>query len=318
MPKVSIIVPIYNVEKYLSKCIESLINQKLEDIQIILVNDGSKDSSGKIAKEYSQKYQEKIIYLEKENGGLSSARNYGIKYATGEYISFVDSDDYVDINLYKDLEKYMNESYDMIKIAIFKVDSKGKLVCKNKSELFLEKSGQEAFNILYKSDVMLEPAWSYVYRKDFWNNNKFEFSEGRYHEDFGLIPEVLLQAKKVASTDIKGYYYVQSEKSITRNQNEEKKKKMSNDLIYFYDKMINTVKDIKIEKITLENLKIYYTNCLLLEINNIQDTKYRKEYIQEIKKRKIITNIKVRNLKQLIKRIILTINIEWYLKIRKI
>ncbi len=318
MPKVSIIVPIYNVEKYLSKCIESLINQKLEDIQIILVNDGSKDSSGKIAKEYSQKYQEKIIYLEKENGGLSSARNYGIEYATGEYISFVDSDDCVDINLYKNLEKYMDESYDMIKIAIFKVDSDGNLINKNKTELFLEKSGQEAFNILYKSDVMLEPAWAYVYKREFWNNNKIKFSEGRCHENFRLIPKVLLKAKKVASTDIQGYYYVQSEKSITRNQNEEKKKQMSNDLIYFYDKIIDSAKYMKLEKKTLENLKIYYTNCLLLEINNIQNSKNRKEYIQELKNRKITKNIKVRNLKQLIKRIILTINIEWYLKIRKI
>ena len=77
MPKVSVIVPIYNVEKYLEKCLDSLVNQTLKDIEIILVNDGSTDNSGQIAKKYANKYKDKIIYLEKENGGLSDARNYG-------------------------------------------------------------------------------------------------------------------------------------------------------------------------------------------------------------------------------------------------
>ena len=96
MIKISIIVPIYNVEKQLERCIESLLKQENKDLQteIVLVNDGSTDDSGKIAKEYALKYKDKIIYLEKENGGLSDARNYGMNYATGQYIAFVDSDDY--------------------------------------------------------------------------------------------------------------------------------------------------------------------------------------------------------------------------------
>ena len=95
MPKVSVIVPIYNVEKYLKKCLDSLESQTLKDIEIILVNDGSKDESGNIAKEWSEG-KENIKYVEKENGGLSDARNFGLKYATGEYVAFLDSDDYVE------------------------------------------------------------------------------------------------------------------------------------------------------------------------------------------------------------------------------
>lgn len=105
MPKVSVIVPFYNVENYIEKCIKSLINQTLEDIEIILVNDGSKDNSINIAKKYAEKYPEKIVYLEKENGGLGDARNYGIPYAKGEYIAFVDSDDYVEKDMYKEMLK---------------------------------------------------------------------------------------------------------------------------------------------------------------------------------------------------------------------
>lgn len=109
MPKVSIIVPIYNVEKYLERCINSLIGQTLEDIQIILVNDGSTDKSGEIAKRYASKYKEKIMYLEKINGGLSDARNYGLSYATGEYIAFLDSDDYIEKKHIKKCTKKQNK-----------------------------------------------------------------------------------------------------------------------------------------------------------------------------------------------------------------
>ena len=103
MPKVSVIVPIYNVEKYLEKCINSLLSQTLEDIQIILVNDGSKDNSGNIAKECEKNNKNRIIYVEKENGGLSDARNYGLKYATGDFIAFLDSDDYIEKNAYEEI-----------------------------------------------------------------------------------------------------------------------------------------------------------------------------------------------------------------------
>ena len=94
MIKVSVIVPVYNTEKYLAKCLDSLVNQTLKDIEIIVVNDGTKDNSEKIINKYLKKYS-KIRYYKKENGGLSSARNYGIELANGEYVGFVDSDDYV-------------------------------------------------------------------------------------------------------------------------------------------------------------------------------------------------------------------------------
>ena len=103
MPKVSIIVPFYNVEKYIEKCLQTLVDQTLEDIEIILVNDGSKDKTIDIVKKYQEMYPTKIVYLEKANGGLSDARNYAIPYAKGEYIAFLDSDDYVETTMYQEM-----------------------------------------------------------------------------------------------------------------------------------------------------------------------------------------------------------------------
>lgn len=317
MTKVSVIVPIYNVEKYLEKCLDSLVNQTLKDIEIILVNDGSTDNSGQIAKEYVSKYKEKIVYLEKQNGGLSDARNYGLEYAKGDYISFVDSDDYISKNLYSELVRYMEEDYDMVKFGILTVDLKNNKMIENKSKQFENKTGEEAFDILYKTDKMTEVAWGYLYKASFWKENNFKFTKDMYHEDFGLIPLVILKAKKVASTNILGYYYVQSDKSITRNSDEKKKLKMSYDLLKFYDNMIKEIENYDISKKTKENIKIYYTNCILLEVKNISNEAERQKYIKEIKKRKMIKNIKVRNFKQLVKRVLLNININTYLKIQK-
>ena len=314
MIKVSIIVPIYNVEKQLAKCLDSLLNQTLKDIQIILVNDGSEDSSAEIAKKYVVKDPDRVLYFEKENGGLSDARNYGLKYATGEYISFVDSDDYITENLYTNLLPYMEQKYDMIKFKIAKVDEQGNVLEKNYTPLFEEKSGEEAFDILYKADVMTEVAWGYLYKRDFFRRNKFEFTKGKYHEDFGLIPLILLKADKVASVDVFGYNYVQTQKSITRG-NSEITYKRALDLFYFYDEMVKKIKEYKISEKSKENIKIYYTNCIILEVNNLKG-KEQKQFIKEIRKRKLANNIKARDVKQFIKKILLKINIKLYLKLR--
>ena len=101
--KVSVIVPVYNVEAYLERCLDSLVKQTLEEMEIIVVNDGTKDNSQAIIDRYAAAYPQKVISLIKENGGLSDARNYGIPYAHGEYIGFVDSDDYLNVTMYQKL-----------------------------------------------------------------------------------------------------------------------------------------------------------------------------------------------------------------------
>lgn len=314
--KISIIVPIYNVEKQLRRCIDGLLKQDSKELQteIILVNDGSTDNSGNIAKEYASKYKDKIIYFEKENEGVSEARNFAIPYVTGEYMTFVDSDDYIEENLYAQLLKYMNEEYDLVKFKAIKVNEQGEKIEEPIITEFDNKTGEEAFDILYKIDTMIDIAWIYIYKSEFYKNNNFRFAKGLYHEDFGLMPLVMIKAKKVASTNIGTYNYVQTQNSITRGQ-DSKKSKMSKDLLVHYDNMINEIVNYNISKRSKENLKIYYTNCIILNINNLQGED-RKNYIKEIRKRKMTRNIKARNIKQLLKKAILAINIEWYLKLR--
>jgi glycosyltransferase involved in cell wall biosynthesis len=110
MPKVSIVIPVYNVEKYLRQCLDSVVNQTLKDIEIICVNDGSTDNSLQILEEYANK-DDRIKIINKDNGGLSSARNAGLEIATGVYIGFVDSDDYIEIETYNEAYKLTSNNY---------------------------------------------------------------------------------------------------------------------------------------------------------------------------------------------------------------
>ena len=112
--KVSVIVPVYNTEKYLEKCLNSLVQQTLDEIEIIVVDDGSPDNSQAIISKYAEQYPNKIISLKKKNGGLGDARNFGLEYAAGEFIGFVDSDDWVDTKMYETMYKEAINGYDIV------------------------------------------------------------------------------------------------------------------------------------------------------------------------------------------------------------
>ena len=157
--KLSIVAAVYNLEKYLPRCLDALVNQTLQEIEILLVNDGSKDNSEQIAKEYCEKYPEKIIYLEKENGGLSDARNYAIPQAKGEYIAFLDSDDYVELDMYEKMYKLAKEdNSDMVECDFFweypnkQKEDIGKIY--QGTHEMLEKIRVVAWNKLIKKEIL--------------------------------------------------------------------------------------------------------------------------------------------------------------------
>lgn len=314
MKKISVIIPIYNVEKYLDKCIKSVIEQKDCKLEVILINDGSTDDSEAIAKKYESEYSF-VKCITKPNGGLSSARNEGLKYVTGDYICFIDSDDYIMEDLFKQCSKYMDENYDMIKYKTIKVDGDGNEIERIGGPIFIEENGEEAFDLMYASDSMLQPAWLYLYRAEFWKKYNFEYPVGKTHEDFARTMLIMLRAESVCSLDVYGYCYVQTDSSITRGNDEDKKFKRSMDIIEHYDYIMNASKEYDLIDFTRENLGIYCANNLILEAGNLSGEN-QKKYVEELKKRQVYKKIKIRDLKQLIKRMLLGININLYLKIR--
>lgn len=318
MSKVSIIVPVYNTGDKLKKCIDSLVNQTVKDIEIIIINDGSTDNSKEVIEEYiknnSRKNEVKIEFYSKENEGIAKTRNYGIEKANSDYILFVDSDDYIDKKLIEKLSKYIEQNIDLIKFKLQRVNEKGEILEKTDGPIFENTTGEEGFNKLYSKDVLLDSPCVYLIKKELFKKNKFTFKR-TYHEDFGLMPLLIVSAKSMVSTPHYLYSYVQSENSLMRNNNYEKTLKRIEDVWFHYDNAMKCIEKMNLEKTTKENIKIYYTNAVILKIYELQP-KDQKQFIKQIKKRKMYKNIKARNLKQAIKRYLLKFNIKLYIKMR--
>jgi len=215
MVKVSVIVPVYNVENYLEKCLESLVNQTIEDIEIIVVNDGSPDNSQKIIDNYVQKYPNLIKGYVKENGGLSDARNYGIERANGEYIGFVDSDDYVEPTMFEKLyKKALENDFD---IAVCDVN----LVGNNEKYI----SSEVISDIYQKNDVKTQMiniypvAWNKIYKRTLFSE-KTMFKKGVWYEDVEFLYRVFPYIKSIGTVKEALINYVDREGAITKTFDE--------------------------------------------------------------------------------------------------
>ena len=256
----------------------------------------------------------KIEFYSKENEGVAKTRNYGIEKATSDYILFVDSDDYIDLKLVEKLLPYIEKNIDLRKFKLQRVNENEEILEKTDGPVFEKTTGQEGFNKLYSQDVLLDSPCVYLIKKELFTKNNFTFKR-KYHEDFGLMPLVIVSAPNIVSTPYYLYSYVQSSNSLMRNDDYNKTLKRIEDVWFHYDNAMNQIEKMNLEKTTKENIKIYYTNAVILKTYELKEED-QKQFIQEIKKRKMYKNIKARNLKQLIKRYLLKLNIKLYIKMR--
>lgn len=211
MSVISIIVPVYNVEKYLDKCVRSILAQTFKDFELILVDDGSTDNSGKMCDEYL-KSDKRIKVIHKENGGLSSARNAGIKISAGELIGFIDSDDYIDSDMYELLyNNMMRENADMSICG--KYDCyKGKGLKINKA-CYKVLDTEEALYSICEDELISPSACNKLYKRELFEN--ISYPEKKAYEDAFVIVDLLLNCKKIVFTSEQKYYYNHREDSIT-------------------------------------------------------------------------------------------------------
>lgn len=297
MPKVSVIVPIYNVEKYIKKCMDSLVNQTLQEIQIIFVNDGSTDESGNIAKEYASKYPNKIIYLEKENGGLSDARNFGMRYAEGEYIAFLDSDDYVENTMYEEMyNKALQENSDYVECDfLWEYPDKTK---KDKRNSYNNKK-----EMLTNVRVV---AWNKLIKREILEKNNISFPKGLRYEDIEFTYKLIPYLNKVSYVDKEFVHYVQRNNSIANVQNER-----TAEVFTIFDNIIKYYQEKGFYEEYKEELEYSYSRILLCSslkrICKIKDSKTRKKLIKETfeklyqqfplwKENKILNNRSIKNM----------------------
>lgn len=271
MSKVTVIVPIYNVEKYLARCIDSLVNQTLNEIEIVLVNDGTKDSSGKIAMQYAKQYKEKIIYLEKENGGLSDARNYGLAYAKGEYIAFLDSDDYIEKDAYEKMyEKAKLENADYVECDfIWEYPNKKR---KDKCYQYNNKKEMLAFARVV--------AWNKLIKREIIEENNIRFPKGLRYEDIEFTYKLIPHLNKICYVDQCFIHYIQRKNSIANVQNEK-----TAEIFEILDNVIRYYKEKNLFEEYRNELEYNYARYLLCSslkrICKIGNKQIRKRLIRQ-------------------------------------
>lgn len=243
----SLIIPIYNVEQYLTACINSILKQKIKDYEIILVDDGSKDNSGDICDKYAN-YYKNITVIHKANGGLSEARNAGIKIAQGNYLLFIDADDYIGENslsqIVEDLKR-QNKTIDIMFLEANKVFPDGKFIPLGDGYLIDKINGKNKIDVLqHLSRLNKFPgsACTKLVRREFIINNKLFFENNLLSEDIDWTIRILINASTFAYSSVDYYYYRQNREGSITNTASLKNVK---DLLYIINKWAN--KDLHLE-----------------------------------------------------------------------
>ena len=211
MPEISVIVPVYKVEKYIHKCIDSILAQTFTDFEVILVDDGSPDSCGEICDEYS-KQDMRIQVIHKQNGGLSDARNVGMRYASGKYVIFIDSDDYIELDMFEYMHNNIQKSdADMATCGIYEVYSDRIEAQKEEADFIC--SGEEAFRCILRGHTIRGEIWNKLIKKCCIKS--LQFPKGRLYEDIYYTVDLMQNIKKVAVGTKPKYYYLHRQESIT-------------------------------------------------------------------------------------------------------
>lgn len=275
--KVSVIIPVYNVEKYLRRCLDSVVNQNFNDYEVIIVNDGSTDNSLSIAEEYKKNYPDLVNVISQENKGLGAARNSGIDVATGEYLLFVDSDDYIDESLLADTYRVAKKfDSEIVVFDIMYVNEDGEEI-KYSSARF---NNCSEVHFDDKSVATIWPsAWNKLFKSSLFKDNSIYFPTGIWFEDFAIVPALLMIAKNIQYIPTAFYYYVQRDESIMHSS----KIKRNKEIITSYENLLNLISNLELEENYSEELgflSLYHV--LYTATMRINEADYKNELQSEL------------------------------------
>lgn len=279
---ISIIVPVYNVEKYLNRCVESIVNQTYKNLEIILIDDGSPDNCPKMCDAWAEK-DGRIKVIHKENGGAASARNAGLEVVTGNYIGFVDSDDYIDENMFSEMinSVCVNDS-DIAICNTYSIDSNGNIELRslNYNGVLVDKYSLISLN---KGGYFGAVLWNCLFKRELWDN--IRFPNYKKHEDVAVLYYAYYRANKISYVDKALYYYSFVDGSIMHSGFSEKDLV----LIEIYDKKLEFFKnDSHYDEIFIGAMGMLryflFSNCNEESLEYKQFKKYSKSLLKRAKR----------------------------------
>ena len=287
MPKISVIIPVYNVEKYLSRCLDSIVNQTFRDMEIICVNDGCTDNSAEILDQYA-KTDKRIKIITQTNGGLSVARNTGLKYACGQYVGFIDSDDWIDIDYYECLVDLLEKNNADIAMAGMRISNQDN-VSDNLTPNFVTDDFVKKIQTLPNGSICDK-----LFKADLFQ--ELTFPVGRYYEDNIVLLKTMYYSKKVVFTNRVSYYYFTNPSGICRTTDKTAVKRKNQDRLYSAEMMMNFAKEQGFDK--KHAVKDFIVRTVIVDFISTKSPYYNQvqkilgaSYIRNIKFKKILTKI---------------------------
>lgn len=289
-PKISIIVPVYKVEKYIHKCIDSILNQTFKDFELILVDDGSPDNCGKICDEYAKK-DSRVIVIHKKNGGQATARNEGLEIARGEYIGFVDSDDYIEPDMYEFLYKMCVDNNCDIANCSSKIFFKDRIKVNGGHGLIIHNT-REAMRAVIEGYLYDECLWSKLIKKDLFK--ELRIPDKIAYEDTAFTYKIIYRAKKVCCKGEAKYNYIKRENSTM----DRAVKNLNIDIVLIYEEMYKFMKNNYPEVCDLVILKLANNSMrvmnLIIEDNDFNKNKEKYYKVAKILNGKFNKTIKLK------------------------
>ena len=267
-PEVTVIVPVYNSEKYIKKCIESILNQTFKKFELLIINDGSKDNSQKIIEEYQKKDPERIVIVNQENKGVSRTRNEAIKMANGKYLMFIDNDDYIDKDYIETFVNAIKENdLDVVLGGYRRPNEEGKVI----KELHLKDEEWSKF--------MIFAPWAKIYKKEYLINNDITFLPVNIGEDVYFNIQAMFLSEKIKIIDYVGYNWFFNTKSVSNTVQKNIKNLQVYDLL---NKCYYVIKEKKILEKNYEIMEMYFIRyivwVLLFSIKKLDYKTINEEY----------------------------------------
>lgn len=283
MIKYSVIVPTYNSSQTIEKCLDSILNQFDENIEVVVIDDDSKDNTCDIVSSYGHKVK---LIRKTKNEGPSIARNIGIENCRGDYIVFIDSDDYIEADYFANVNDALNgKNIDLLKINTNyygnRIDSK--LFNTSSTDIL---NGESLLLKLLGENKIFSTPWMYIIKRSLFLENNLFFSNNRIHEDLGLIPCLILKAARTMAIDYAGYNYIYHDGSLSTSKNYEQVVRRARDIIYQYDFLIDYFNKNTNNELLKQELKDYLKQSLVSKKNNLLMPEL-EQYEKKLKKRGI-------------------------------
>lgn len=310
--KFSIIVPIYQEEQYITRLLDSLKNQTYQNYEVILVNDESTDNTVSIITPYLKDTHYRLFT--KKHGGIASARNFGLNYVTGQYVLFIDSDDYVEDDFLEQLNTAAidNPGIDIIKYQLDFIELTGKPIEKIFDTAFSKLPTKEAFRIVTQGKFC-ESSVLYAYRMEFLKEKKLQFQDGKSECDFGFVPLALIYAKNIMSLSYRGYHFVKRNRNHHINESEKTERKVY-DTLFQFDFMKKRVTEDETLDDNLKKMFLDYIAYAVILKGTILPNESVPAYVLELNKRNVVDLLIANTLSKIFTKMTIKKDMESFIK----